>query len=304
MKYEFKHIENCNMCNGDTKSHKHMGHRLNKSQGLNPRKKIGITTSVVKCKNCGLVYNQPMPIPNKITDHYNMEITEYWENPDHLYRHDYFKDEIELFRKLYPSSSSDLKALDVGSGLGQTVVALNNAGIKTVGIEPSKSFYDGAIKYSKLSEDHFINNSFEDEQLPDNEYDLITCPNVVEHVYNPSESILKCLKSLKPGGLLYICVPSSNWLRTKLINAFYKLTFSGFVTNTSPMHPPFHLHEFTKKAFYKHASIHGYEVEKIMIFPDRVLNLPILGSIFKTLTKIFDLGIRMDVWIKKPVEGN
>ncbi|MEQ8576667.1 class I SAM-dependent methyltransferase [Fulvivirga sp.] len=289
------------MCNDDTSRHTHLGHRLNKSQGVNPRAKIGISTSVVKCKNCGLIYNQPMPIPNKITDHYNMEITDYWENPDQLYREGYFKDEIEVFKRLSGAISDRTKALDVGSGLGQTVVALNNAGFDAVGIEPSKSFYDGAIKYSKLSEKHFINNSFEDETLEENEFDLITCPNVIEHVYDPSQSILKCIKSLKPGGLLYICVPSSNWLRTKLINLFYKITMSGYVTNTSPMHPPFHLHEFSKQSFYEHASKHGYQVELITIFPDKVINIPVVRNVFKAITKLFNLGIRMDVWIRKPI---
>jgi 2-polyprenyl-3-methyl-5-hydroxy-6-metoxy-1,4-benzoquinol methylase len=287
------------MCGDDTKHHELLGQRFNCTQGFNPRSKKGITTSVLRCSKCGLVYNQPMPIPANIGDHYNMDISEYWQKPDDLYSQDHFNDELKIFEKLSGSVKMGMKALDVGSGLGQTVVALTKAGFDTIGIEPSLSFYENAILYSKLPKNRFINNSFEDQKLKDNEYDLITCPNVIEHVYDPGKNILKCIKALKTGGLLYICVPSSNWLKTAIINFFYKLTLSGYVTNTSPMHPPFHLHEFTKKAFYEHANKNQYEVELIRIFPDSIINFPIIKNIFMFYTKLLGKGLRMDVWIRK-----
>ena len=39
MKYIFKEIKQCEMCNDESNSHDKLGQRFNKSQGLFPRKK-------------------------------------------------------------------------------------------------------------------------------------------------------------------------------------------------------------------------------------------------------------------------
>ena len=54
-KYYFKEVEKCAMFGDNTSSHKILGQRLNKSQGFKPKKKIGISVSIQKCNNCGLI---------------------------------------------------------------------------------------------------------------------------------------------------------------------------------------------------------------------------------------------------------
>jgi 2-polyprenyl-3-methyl-5-hydroxy-6-metoxy-1,4-benzoquinol methylase len=298
--YIFKNIKKCNMCGSATSKHILLGQRLDKRQGINPKNKTGISVSVMKCNICGLVYNQPMPIPGNIWNHYDIDINDYWDNPSQLYSKDYFCSQLNTFKQLYGNVHlKKMKALDVGSGLGQTVVALDRAGFEALGIEPSPSFYDKALQYSRLSAESFINVSLEEHTLPDKEYDLITCPNVIEHLSDPGGSILKCLDSLKKGGLLYICVPSSRWVKTAMINLFYKVTASGYVTNTSPMHPPFHLYEFTKKSFIQHAKQNDYRIEIIEIKPDPLVRIPVVKKVFEVLTNFLDNGLQMDIWIRK-----
>ncbi|RLD55870.1 MAG: class I SAM-dependent methyltransferase, partial [Bacteroidetes bacterium] len=55
--YYFKEIKNCEMCGDETSKHKILGKRLNTSQGLNPKNKTGISITVQKCSNCGLIYS-------------------------------------------------------------------------------------------------------------------------------------------------------------------------------------------------------------------------------------------------------
>ena len=81
LRYYFEHIDNCNMCGAETVNHKILGKRLNKSQGKNPQKRIGITTTIAKCTNCGLIYSNPQPIPFDFHDHYGMPPENYWEKP-------------------------------------------------------------------------------------------------------------------------------------------------------------------------------------------------------------------------------
>jgi hypothetical protein len=83
---------------------------------------------------------------------------------------------------------------------------------------------------------------------------------VLEHFYDPSDSIERALKWVKPGGLIYIEIPSSDWLVNKIINLYYKLTGSDYVGNLSPMHEPYHLHEFGLKSFEENAKKLQYEI--------------------------------------------
>ena len=69
-KYYFEEVKNCEMCGDESQGHIVLGQRLNQSQGFSPKKKTGITVSVMKCKKCGLIYAQPLPIPFDIQDHY------------------------------------------------------------------------------------------------------------------------------------------------------------------------------------------------------------------------------------------
>lgn len=66
-----------------------LGKRLNKSQGLSPSKKSGITTTIFKCGNCDLIYNNPMPIPVDIQDHYCVLPESYWTE-------NYFKEKLNI----------------------------------------------------------------------------------------------------------------------------------------------------------------------------------------------------------------
>src|SRR5436190_23522800 len=83
LRYYFNYVEACNMCGSTTEKHKILGQRLNQSLGFNPKSKIGISTSVVKCRNCGLIFSNPQPVPFDIQDHYGVPPENYW-NPEYF----------------------------------------------------------------------------------------------------------------------------------------------------------------------------------------------------------------------------
>ncbi len=70
--YNFYKIEKCFFCNTTSENFKILGKRLNASQGRNPSQKTGITTTIVKCKKCGLIFPNPIPIPISLQDHYGV----------------------------------------------------------------------------------------------------------------------------------------------------------------------------------------------------------------------------------------
>jgi hypothetical protein len=107
--YTFHHSDACMMCGSPAEEHHVLGKRLNQSQGLFPEYQPGITTTVVKCTDCGLIYADPMPIPQTVLDHYGSPPQDYWTQSmyvdlDDMLEHS--RHQFERMRELMPQSSN------------------------------------------------------------------------------------------------------------------------------------------------------------------------------------------------------
>jgi SAM-dependent methyltransferase len=298
LKYYFNLIEKCNMCGDSAHNHYVIGKRLNKSQGMFPRKKRGITTTIVRCGNCGLIYSNPQPIPFDIQDHYGVPPEEYWHESYFEANDNYFKAVIARFQSLYVCSGT-VKALDIGAGLGAAMRAMQSSGFDTYGFEPSEPFYNKAISKMGISPDKIRLGSIEQMEYPENTFDFISCGAVLEHIYDPGESIVTALKWLKPGGLIQIEVPSSSWLIHRFYNLFYKMTGSDYCGNLSPMHPPYHLYEFHINSFNAHATKHGYEIVFKEYYVCETYMPKIADLILVPFMRLTNTGMQLSVWLRK-----
>ncbi|MBO72275.1 MAG: methyltransferase type 11, partial [Flavobacteriales bacterium] len=250
------------MCSTSADNAKILGRRLNQSQGRKPQNKIGITVSVMKCKKCGLIYPNPMPIPEDIQDHYGVPPEEYWTEEFLTFDENYYQGHLDILETILPFKEG-MKALDIGAGIGKCMYAMEKRGFDSYGIEPSNPFYKRAITKMGMDPEKLKNVQIEDADFPENNFDFITFGAVLEHLYDPNLSIKKALSWLKPGGIIAIEVPNSNWFFAKLFNLVYKVSRKDYVTNLSPMHEPFHLYEFTPESFKENAELNGYEVARI-----------------------------------------
>lgn len=286
------------MCGDESSKHKILGRRLNKSQGLQPDNKVGITTAICKCTNCGLVYSNPQPEPLDIQDHYGVPPEDYWKEDYFEMSKDYFQSEISHLKKLLDFKPG-LKSLDIGAGLGKQMIALQGIGFDAYGLEPSKPFYERAISKMGISKEKLAMDMIENAEYPIGTFDFISFGVVLEHLYDPSSAIKKAMKWLKPNGLVHIEVPSSEWLINKLINSVYKLRLTNFVGNLSPMHEPYHLFEFRLGSFEKNAIINQYEIVHHEYYVCKTFLPRIMDFILKPIMKRTDTGMQLCVWLKK-----
>lgn len=286
------------MCTNTSDNSKILGKRLNQSQGRNPKKKTGITTSVVKCKKCGLIYSNPQPIPNSIQDHYGVPPENYWTDNYFTISDDYFQQEIKTLQNLKPFSNNQ-KVLDIGAGLGKCMIALEKNNYDVYGFEPSEPFYTRAINKMGISKDKLQLSSIEDINYPDDYFDFITFGAVLEHLYDPDSCLKKVLRWLKPNGIIHIEVPSSDWLISKILNLYYRIIGTDYVTNISPMHSPFHLYEFGLKSFQYNGEINGYKIIKYEYYPCSTFMPKFLDSPLKWYMKKTNKGMQLAVWLQK-----
>jgi SAM-dependent methyltransferase len=275
-----------------------MGSRLNNAQGFRPSKKIGVTITVMKCDHCGLIFSNPMPTVDTLGDHYDVPAKDYWDESYFNKNSGYFKEQIDWYRRLSPNLTCS-KALDIGAGIGKCMKALSIAGFEVSGIEPSPSFAKKAIEINRIDPEHLKICSVEEASFPEEYFDFVTFGAVLEHVYDPSSSIQKAMKWLKPSGLIHLEVPSAAWLVGKIVNLTYRLIGQRYVTNISPMHPPYHLYEFTLESFKKNGERFNYEIADHKFYVgDTFLPRP-LDWFIRPVMRASDSGMQLTVWLRK-----
>ena len=289
MKYLFKEITECEMCLSNTKDDKVLGQRLNKSQGLRPKNKTGISVSIKKCKNCGLIYSNPQPRPFDIQDHYGVSPEDYWQPNYFDWDKSYFSGQIKIVKKLL-FFEKGMNALDVGCGVGKTMKSLEAAGFKVSGIEPSESFYKKALSHMAIKEDQIKLGMVEEIEYTE-KFDFITFGAVFEHLYHPAKVLEQVSNWLNKDGIVHIEVPSSRDLIVKIVGVYYRLIGTNYVSHLSPMHSPFHLYEFDLDSFKLMSKRLDFEIEdhqfavgSIYYFP-KILHPLVRWYMYKTNTE-------------------
>jgi SAM-dependent methyltransferase len=131
-------------------------------------------------------------------------------------------------------------------------------------------------------------------------FDFITFGAVLEHLPDPSAAIAKAMGWLRPGGVIQIEVPSAHHLIGRLINLYFRLAATTYVTNTSPMHSPFHLYEFTLDCFRKNGERLGYRVAEHLYMVCGIFHFPrFLHPLLRWWMARTDTGMQLTVYLRK-----
>jgi SAM-dependent methyltransferase len=276
-----------------------MGRRLDRPQGLRPSRKGGVALSVFRCRVCNLIYPDPIPIPQNIDQHYGVEPEEYWHEEYFKADPDYLGHQLKTFTRLTGRLPKESSALDIGAGIGKGMRALDKAGFVTYGIEPSASFRNAAVEQMGIVRDRLTPTSLEDASFPQASFDFINFAAVLEHLVDPAGALGKAVRWLTPGGLMYVEVPSSAFLLTRLVRFYYRLTGTDYVINTSPMHPPYHLYEFGVESFRRNGNRAGYDVAFHEYFPCAAYVPSILIKPLNAIMSMTNTGMQLAVWLRR-----
>lgn len=296
MRYDFLSSSTCNMCRSG--SRKMIGMRLNASQGLAPRKVPGIAVSVMQCENCALIYPDPLPKPENMSDHYGVPPEEYWRNTS-PWTSDYFSSQIATVKRLLPFREG-MSALDIGAGRGLGMASIAHAGFEPTGIEASVPFRDHAIRESGIEPKRLFLTSIEDAHFEPESFDFINFGAVLEHLYDPDAALRQALQWLRPGGIIHVEVPSSGHLITRILNRFFRLRGTNYVSHISPMHTPFHIYEFSHRSFTENGLRNGYEVAEHQIDVCEIAHVPgVLHPIFRWWMNRSKQGMQLVVYLRK-----
>lgn len=206
--------------------------------------------SVYKCSGCGLMFLNPMPQEDELGIFY----------PD-----DYYQPGIALLEKLYSplidrcfkkivneikKFKSGGRSLDVGCGTGIFMSYFQREDFDAYGTDLSKkagSALPNSLK-KKITINPFKKNNFDDES-----FDLITLKQVLEHFVDPNEVLKEVYRTLKPNGILYIEVPNTNCLESRLFKQYW---FN--------LEVPRHTYHFKLNNFVEFIRKNGFEKLRIL----------------------------------------
>jgi len=132
----------------------------------------------------------------------------------------------EILKRL--PRTGGLRVLDLGCGyhaiyLRAILKAIGERLAEGIGVDFQVS--EESRRHPRLS---FVTSSVEDAlpELPANAFDAVLCISVLEHLWDPVQSLSQCHRVLKPGGRLLVNVPT--WYAKPV------LEMSAFKLGTSP----------------------------------------------------------------------
>ncbi len=152
--------------------------------------------TIVRCKNCGLIYTNPRFTGEEILDSYVAV-----EDPLYLEERDGRVLTFERhLRPLEQLKAPPGKLVDVGAYTGVFVEIAAQHGWDAYGVEPSH----WAVEQAQAQGLHMLEGTLATCGLADNSLDVITMWDVIEHVADPFGEMQQAQKLLKPGGLLVV----------------------------------------------------------------------------------------------------
>ncbi|SVD92673.1 uncharacterized protein METZ01_LOCUS445527, partial [marine metagenome] len=161
---------------------------------------------------------------------------------------------IHTFRKVFKrwlkkekiTPSPEKKLLDIGCAGGAFLKVANDLDFQVVGVEPSSYLCDfGQKKYNLDLRPGIL----QDQRFNDNEFDIISMWDVIEHLDQPGKVLEEIHRILKPDGKLIINYPEYDSWPRKLLG--YKWPFFLSV----------HLYYFTPKTMCHLLKNYGFRTK-------------------------------------------
>lgn len=103
------------------------------------------------------------------------------------------------------------KVLEIGAGLGNSLISFRLKGIEAYGIEPAEDFYQIVRKRLQefgLDPQAVIKSRGENLPYESCSFDFVLCAQVLEHVKEPVAIMEEINRVLKKGGICYITAPN------------------------------------------------------------------------------------------------
>lgn len=246
--------------------------------------------SLFKCTRCGFMQTQPQLDKKEISKIYSL----YYPRKK-ISKNEVLKAKRNLLNKkeirrkglgatCHLKTRKGNKVLDVGSGIGTSLLEIESLGGEAWGIDPDSN----AKRIASELNLKFHHGFLYDCPFPKKYFDLITLSQVLEHESDPIRLINECKKYLKPNGKIVLSVPNTDSFSRKILGKKW-----------IHWHIPYHLNHFNKrsiKILVRNTGLRIKEMETI------TPNLWTLLQLLSFVTKSKE-GKKSPVWVNQKGTG-
>lgn len=210
---------------------------------------------LVRCRRCGLIYQNPRPTLAELEAHYPADYVPYKPDVSQFTPLQRLSEQHNLQRRcalLERRVAGPGRLLDVGCATGLFLNAMQQRGWQGQGVELSVYAADYARAQFGLA---VHTGTLESAEFPPQSFDVVTLWDVLEHVVDPLATLREIARLLRPGGLLALSLPNPDCPEARWFG-------SAWVGWDRPRH----LHLFTRPvlANYCHAAnLHLEAVESL-----------------------------------------
>jgi SAM-dependent methyltransferase len=274
--------------------------------GAAHRAGAGVECRIWRCKHCGLVFPNPMPVPEAgVSELYALDPDQYFQQHDLGEKLTSARHFIAAAERLTGGRG---RVLDIGTGRGDVLVAAREAGWEVDAIDLSHSFADYAERRSGVK---VRREPIEHCGFPEGSFDAVILAAVLEHLYNPDATVREIARVLRPDGAFFVDVPNEAGLYFRLGNLYERLRGRDWVVNVAPTFEPFHVFGFNPRALRALLAKHGLAVRNWRVYGGRAM-VPRRGGALGTLehfaaravtavSRLGELGTYIETWaIKLP----
>lgn len=262
---------------------------------------------IVRCRNCSLIYANPMPFPVDSNFLYNEEYTKMLS--DFIPYTKLNLDSIDIkeghsrLTALEDIIKRKGRILDIGCGPGNFLCVAKERGWDVSGLEINDNSARFAREVNGLDIVVGKIEDYTDEWS--RSFDAVHFNQILEHTYNPM-SFLKAIKAiLKEDGAFFCGVPNENNIMNNIGQLYFKAVRSEFTPMLSPTFSPYHVLGFSPKTINKIFQKSGFTVLEIrpvnysVIDIESFKNKQILKgvkSIIGVISRVFRHGQGLDVY--------
>ncbi len=193
---------------------------------------------VLWCDACGFGWLHPAPLPpgRAATPGGAVKPTLYVIQ-DEAEKERAFRIRLRKLEKLLPDRG---RLLDVGSGLGHFLRIAKSAGWDVTGVEPNRGHRAYCRDHAGIEALEGLDQVQEGYGL----FDTVTLWDVWEHVDEPLRFLDRCVRLLRPGGILTVAVPNGSGLPARMLHGEWRYVMDGHLSYFRP--------EFVRRMLAEH----------------------------------------------------
>jgi SAM-dependent methyltransferase len=168
---------------------------------LDPERLAGNRYRLVACEACGLAYQRDVPDPSFLAELYGELIDETeaeLQQRRGLAVRQAYASQVEQAIAFWGRPPTELEVLDFGAGAGMWLRFARAYGCRTTAVElTAGDAVEGADRVLATAD------------LPGATFHYANAEQVFEHLVDPVEELRRIARSLRPGGIVRVAVPSS-----------------------------------------------------------------------------------------------